>query len=483
MGLTLLAHAHLPSKFWDYAFDTAVYLINRLPTRSLGFSSPFEKLHGKLPDYHFLRVFGCLCFPYLRPYTKHKLEFRSRPCVFLGYPPSQLGYRCFDPKSNRIFVVRTVVFDEQSFPFRPTGSLVAVQQVSNFSESSCPSSPGLPISVQSSDSSGSSPSIPMPSSTFVTDSLSPPEPASPLAVLAENVSPIAMSTDQPVPTAQAVPPVQPVYAPQLVPASQSVPAAPAPPTSRPHHMVTRSRDGSLPPRRFDLSKHPVAFSVSIGLQEPTSFAKAKRDPRWVEAMQDEFQALLSNRTWDLVPPPSNQHIISCKWVYRVKQKANGSIDRFKARLVAKGFNQQEGIDYEETFSPVIKSVTIRTVLSIAISLQWPIRQLDVKNAFLHGHLDKEVYMQQPPSFVDSTRAHFVCRLNRSLYGFKQAPRAWFLRLSEFLLRLGFKGSRADSSLFILRTTSYCAFLLVYVDDIILTGTPNAPFSSILSSLN
>lgn len=140
-------------------------------------------------------------------------------------------------------------------------------------------------------------------------------------------------------------------------------------------------------------------------------------------MHEELQALLQNHTRDLVPPTPSHNVIGCKWVYRIKQKADGSIDRYKARLVAKGFHQREGVDYLETFSPVIKPETIRTILSIAVSLHWPVRQLDVKNAFLHGHLNEEVYMQQPPGFIDSSKAHYVCRLRRSLYGLKQAPQA------------------------------------------------------------
>lgn len=187
--------------------------------------------------------------------------------------------------------------------------------------------------------------------------------------------------------------------------------------------------------------------------------------------------------WDLVPPPPGRKIIGCKWIYKVKQKPDGSVDCFKARLVAQGYTQQEGIDYDATFSPVIKPVTIRAVLSIAVSLQWPIRQLDISNAFLHGYLNEEVYMSQPPGFVDHLRPDHVCKLRRSLYGLKQAPRAWFLRLSSYLLSLGFTASIADTSLFILRTAEHVMFLLVYVDDIILTGTPNAPFDSLLASLH
>ena len=184
---------------------------------------------------------------------------------------------------------------------------------------------------------------------------------------------------------------------------------------------------------------------------------------------EEYNALISNGTWSLVPPPPNQHIIGCKWVFKMKRTSNGSIDRYKARLVAKGFNQKQGVDYEETFSPVIKPVTVRTVLSLAISGGWSIRQLDVKNTFSHGYLSETVYMKQPPGFVDPTNPSYVCRLHRSLYGLKQAPRAWFNRLSTQLLKLGFIGSRADTSLFIKRTDRYIMMLLVYVDDIILTG--------------
>lgn len=127
-------------------------------------------------------------------------------------------------------------------------------------------------------------------------------------------------------------------------------------------------------------------------EEPNSIGEALGDPKWVSAMNDEHQALLRNRTWHLVPPPKGKNIIGCKWVYKVKRRADGTIDRYKARLVAKGYKQRYGIDYEDTFSPVVKAATIRLVLSVAVSKGWSLRQLDVKNAFLHGLLNEEVYM-------------------------------------------------------------------------------------------
>ena len=149
-------------------------------------------------------------------------------------------------------------------------------------------------------------------------------------------------------------------------------------------------------------------------------------------MQIEINALLQNHTWVLVPRPPAANIIGSKWVYRFKRETNGAIDRFKAWVVAKGYSQQPGINYTETFSPVVKDTTIQTLLSIATSSHWPIRQLDISNAFLHGFIDSDIYMEQPIGFKDSSHPDYVCKLSKLLYSLKQAPRAWFHRLTSFL---------------------------------------------------
>jgi hypothetical protein len=183
--------------------------------------------------------------------------------------------------------------------------------------------------------------------------------------------------------------------------------------------------------------------------QPSSLTEALSDANWKKAVDHEFDALVKNKTWHLVPSQKGTNVIDCKWVYNIKRKVDGSLDGYKARLVAKGFKQQYGIDYEETFSPVVKSATIRVILSLVVSRGWMIQQLDIQNAFLHGYLKEEVYMRQPPGYEDKNQPHYVCRLDKELYGLKQAPRAWYARLSAKLLQLGFKVSKADNSLFYL----------------------------------
>ncbi|KAH9647737.1 retrovirus-related pol polyprotein from transposon RE1 [Citrus sinensis] len=193
-----------------------------------------------------------------------------------------------------------------------------------------------------------------------------------------------------------------------------------------HPMLTRSKAGIFKPK--------VYLSALLAQQsEPTSVSKALSDPMWYKAMQEEYLALKANHTWDLVLPATPVKIVGNKWVFRIKYNSDGSVSRYKARLVANGFHQTHGVDYTETFSPVVKSSTIRVILSLAILNHWVIRQVDVNNAFLNGILIEDVYMAQPQGFVDSTKPNHVCKLNKALYGLKQAPRAWFDRFKDAML--------------------------------------------------
>jgi hypothetical protein len=182
--------------------------------------------------------------------------------------------------------------------------------------------------------------------------------------------------------------------------SPEAPGSPTPTNSTPPPAArTRLQKGIKKPKHYTDGTIRYSFLCTTG--EPQNLKEALDNKDWRNAMNEEYDTLVKNKTWRLVPSHhGNQNIIDCKWVYKIKKKSDGSIDRYKARLVAKGFKQCYGIDYEDTLSPIVKSATIRLFLAIAISRGWSLRQLDVKNAFLHGVLEEEVYMKQHPGYED-----------------------------------------------------------------------------------
>ncbi|PKU81706.1 Retrovirus-related Pol polyprotein from transposon TNT 1-94 [Dendrobium catenatum] len=395
---TLLHTSSTPFQFWPDAALTANYLINRLPSPTLHNLSPFEKFHNAKPNYTFLRTFGCACYPLIPSQFRHKLQPKASPHVFLGYSDMYKGYKCLDTTTNKIIFSRHVSFHESSFPF-------SVQTTSQ---------PDKPEDI-------------------------------PPLLLAP-----ASTTRQPKPTlsTQFCPPISntsnvtnsPVQNMDLGNLSQP-PSTLIMPS---HPMTTRSKTGSLRPSvRMNLLHkqtspiHPTA---------PTSYTEAIQHAEWREAMAMEFFALQQQGTWSLTTPPPDALILGCKWTFRLKLHADGSIAKHKARLVAQGNHQEYGIDYTETFSPVAKLPTIRVLLTVALHNNWPVQQLDVANAFLHGNLSETVYMTQPKGFEDTSHPNQVCRLHKSIYGLKQSPRQWYNTFTEFLGTLGFIHSQSDPSL-------------------------------------
>ncbi|KAJ0809224.1 putative RNA-directed DNA polymerase [Helianthus annuus] len=171
----------------------------------------------------------------------------------------------------------------------------------------------------------------------------------------------------------------------------------------------------------NLSNSAKAFVTSLYSEQiPSSVKEAQGNKNWKEAMETEMHALMKKNTWEKCVLPKGKKTVGCRWVYSIKYKPDGSIGRYKARLVAKGYTQTYGIDYSETFSPVAKMDTIRVLFSVAANKEWPLHQLDVTNAFLHGDLTEEVYMEAPPGFSGSFKEREVCRLKKSLYGLKQS---------------------------------------------------------------
>lgn len=227
----------------------------------------------------------------------------------------------------------------------------------------------------------------------------------------------------------------------------------------------RHKEQIRKPTRFD------GYVMLAQVNNPKSYKEAiqsEEAEEWKEAMDEEMESLTENGTWELVEKPTDRKIIDNRWVLRKKLHPDGSTDRYKARLVAKGYSQKSGIDYDETFSPVARFDTIRTVLSVAASEKLQLAQFDVKTAFLYGELKEVIYMKQPEGYTDETDR--VCRLLKSLYGLKQAPRCWNQKFVQFLKRYGLKVSSADPCLFVSIRESKKLIVALYVDDGLVTGT-------------
>lgn len=240
---------------------------------------------------------------------------------------------------------------------------------------------------------------------------------------------------------------------------------PVMPESEPEPEGRPQRDRRPPVRYCDeyADVHHVALCTTV----EEALSSPQKD-LWKEAMDSEFNSLNKKDTWDLVTLPADRKSIGCKWVLKTKLKSDGSIERYKARLVAKGYAQQSGIDYDETFSPVVRFSTLRTLLAFATENGLIVHQMDVVTAFLNGTLKEEVYMEQPDYYKEPEKEHLVCKLKRSLYGLKQAPRCWNTTFTDSMLALGFIQSTADPCLFVRRSPSLL-IIAVYVDDLVLVA--------------
>ena len=186
-------------------------------------------------------------------------------------------------------------------------------------------------------------------------------------------------------------------------------------------------------------------------------------------MTEEYELILKNDVWDIVPRLEGKSIVTSKWIFKIKHATDESVEKYKARFVARGFSQREGVDYDETFAPVAQFTSIRTIIVLAATMGWKLYQMDVKTTFLNGEIEEEVYIEQPERFEVHGKETHVCRLKKALYGLKQAPRAWYGQIDGFLMKLGFTKSDADSNLYYKVVEADTLILVLYMDDLFLIG--------------
>ncbi|KAI5343890.1 hypothetical protein L3X38_011766 [Prunus dulcis] len=430
MGRTLLHTAHMPHNLWVEAFCMAVSLINRLPTPVLKGVSLYKLLFGISPDYVFLRVLA----------------------VFVTLTLEIMSLTNYNLVLFSVFLLATVI---------------AIMVTAAF------------ILLQS------------PWAFFLAHQLSPfllsiprNQPSPHLGPLPLPLFPSTLALHKQLPYLLHNHPYRThhqsyVLQPQQTAAPFFTPL-PSSPLLQHCHLIPSSALSSPTPSDC----LPLLSQPSVSISSPSPCSSSPPVPVNVPVVAPpplpaRPSPVHTRSKSGIVKPNPKYH---ANFSTRIKRRSDGTIERYKARLVAKGFHQQSGADYFDTFSPVVKRTTVRTVLCLAISFGWPLRQLDVKNAFLHGSLSEDVYMRQPPGFVDPHQPDHVCKLNKAIYGLKQAPWAWFQHFSQFLLRVGFTQSQADNSMFVYHDQFSVMILLLYVDDIILTGSNSSHLLAFLRTL-
>lgn len=429
----LLFDAGLEKTFWAEATAMAVYLINRSPTKGIQVT-PEEKFSGKKPDLSGLRVFGAKCMCYVPKPHRRKWDAKSEHGVFLGIAAQAKGVRVYIPRTKKVIIVRDVVFlSEETFTSE--------------------------ISEVAGESKSTTIEVPLGNNDQVPEE----------AVNLKTSDEIEGDSDDE------------QYGSANNSIIDSTPSSIAfPPQKNSQQVIRHSvRERRFPGKYMDYdltcSVIPQDFSQSQESScdngcEPQTFeeaVKSNNKEKWHHAMTNELKALQSNNTWELTDLPAGRTALKCKWVFKVKTNGDGSVERYKARLVIKGFSQVKGLDYSETYAPVVRYASVRYLLAMAVQMELRVYQLDAVTAFLQGELSgEEIFMEQPDGFVDPIAPQKVCRLRKALYGLKQASRVWNIKLDTELKRIGFKRSSYDPCVYFMSDRDRIIVVAIYVDDLL-----------------
>ncbi|KAM1251313.1 hypothetical protein ACFX2G_034427 [Malus domestica] len=404
MAKCMLLKKGIPFEFWAEAINTAVYILNRCPTKALNKKTLFEAYSGRKPGMKHLIVFGSLCYAQVPSQMRQKLDATSVKCILLGYGTCEKGYRLYNPETKKIVISRDVIFYENTC----------------WDWKSC-AKKNLPISVANGNEGSNVENEKYEGNMEYTESLQ-----------EQHDQTIASSSSQ---------------------------------DEQVDHIDSQEYDHT--PLRFR-SLNEVYERCNFCVVEPECFEEASWEEAWRKAMFIEIEMIEKNDTWELVNRPSDKSIIGVKWVYKTKLNLDGSVQKNKARLVAKGYSQKPGVDFNETFTSVARLDTIRTLIALAAQKEWKLFQLDVKSAFLNGTLHEEVYVDQPQGFEVKIQEDKVYKLKKALYGLKQAPRAWYDEIDTYFNRSGFKKSQSEATLYTKFSDAGVLIVSLYVYDIIYT---------------
>eukprot|EP00253_Pinus_taeda_P012844 PITA_12844 len=431
MVKSMLKSKQLPHEYSAEAITCAVYILNRCPTKVVMKKIPEEAWSGQKQTVTHMRVFGCVAYAHVLDKIRKKLDSKGEKCVFVGYCDQSKAYKLYNPSTKKLIVSKDVHFIEDEAWDGSLEKAVNVKTIVSHEEEEEGTTADNPSLV----------APPPPQQVQQTT------PQAGIRTALRSQGSVSPSTPQ----------------------GSEIPSSLNGTSSTPRRPRFRNLNEIY--EQGEVSNNTSLnslFALYCHVDDPVHFEDSVNENKWIEAMNEEIGAIEKSKTWELVDLPEGKDAIGVKWVYKTKSNAEGKIDRQKARLVVKGYKQQQGKDYNETFAPVARMETVRTVLSIASQRKWKIYQMDVKSAFLNGALKEEVYVERPRGYEVEGQEHKVCKLKKALYGLKQAPRAWYNIIDAYLIENGFDKCDGEPMLYIKENDGKILIVVLYVDELIFT---------------
>ena len=461
-SMMIRLNGNMTERLWGEAINTANYIRNRVVTRSSREQkTPYEIIFGKRPDVSNLRIFGCAAYVHIpKQKLAGKFAARAEEGILVGYCKGN-AYRIYLNKSGKVVFSQDVDFNEDKFP-----TVGVVSEKSSF----------MSFEINSLEEE-------FVRNDFITDETGVPDEQENAREVCTEVQDVLRDSASEQPA---------TFTTKDTDSSNEVDEGEAENmddlTYHPNLRRSTRQTAGVPPQRFDFSNVCLVTEVLLSIESveaPFSYEEAMDSSdkdSWTRAMSEEFEALNTKCVWSLVPLPAHRKPIKTRWVYDVKYGSDEKVMRRKARLVAKGFSQKVGVDYFEVFAPVCRYTTARFVIALSAYHRWIRVQLDVKTAFLNAALDEEIYVEQPQGFEVVGKEEFVYVLHKALYGLKQAARLWHHTLEKFLTSNNFTISWADPSLFMHWNSGLVVLVIIYVDDIMITGNDEPFMKEFISTL-
>ena len=456
MARALRLQAGLPKEYWALACECAVHTVNRLPSSAINWETPYRRMFGKDARLEYFRVFGCRAYVHVYDHERKKLDPKAWRGIFVGYHPH--NYRCYkvyDPLRKKLYFSTHVTFNERTYPGKEDQQVVDLPGARNGIAEQPRGSEPVPAESHG-NANGQQESISI------------------------QREPVTVRRRQAIIDTPRVPVANASRGGDIDPVGATNAELPDDATGNSTWTDPWCRDPGCNNKAVHMAHLGIHYAYAVAHDiygDPKTHEEAMRSPEanlWREAEKSEYQSLLENKTWILMPmPKGNVNIVGSRWLYKTKRDEHGNVKKYKARLVAQGFTQEKGIDYDETHSSVVRFTSVRLIFSIAAMEGLLLHTMDVDTAFLNAVLKELIYLRQPKGFEQRgpNGEQLVCKLEKALYGLKQASRNWNLTINEWLTsEYGMTRSQADACVYVRTNGKQKLYITVWVDDLIIAGS-------------